>query len=156
LFWRKKKNDGEIISCGSNDQRASFRVCPLPAKPIRTEFQGKSVLVHDISAGGLSFRDNDFQVGDSQSITFDLPGENVTVSAKTEIVDIDPRGMCHCRFLESSDDFMNVIHRFVLAVQKERLRLRRHSSRQVFQLEDMAAPDKALEELLEQDVIRVC
>ncbi len=156
MFWRKKKNDGEIISCDSNDQRASFRVCPLPAKPIRTEFHGKSVLVHDISADGLSFRDNNFQVGDSQTITFDLPGENVRVSAKTEIVDIDPQGMCHCRFLESSDDFMNAIHRFVLAVQKERLHLRRNSTRQVFQPEDMATPDKALEEQLEQDVITVC
>lgn len=156
MFWRKKQNDGEMISFDSSDKRASFRVRPLPAKPIGTEFRAKPVLVHDISAGGLSFRNNGFQVGDSQSITFDLPGENVTLSVKTEIIDIDRQGMCHCRFLGLSNDFINAIHHYVLAVQKEELQLRRNSSRWVYQTEETVPQDNALEEPLEQDTVRIC
>lgn len=95
-------------------------------------------------------------MGDSQSITFDLPGENVTLSVKIEIIDIDLQGMCHCRFLGLSDDFINAIHRYVLAVQKEELRLRRNSSRRLHQTEKTALQDNALEEPLEQDIVRIC
>lgn len=45
---------------------------------------------------------------------------------------------------------------YVLAVQKEELRLRTNSPHRVYQTEVTAPQDMALEEPLEQDLIRVC
>ncbi len=45
---------------------------------------------------------------------------------------------------------------YVMAVQKEELRLRRNSPRRVYQTEETAPQDEALEEPLEQDLVRVC
>lgn len=149
MFWRKKQSDADIFSLDSNDQRASFRVCPLSTQPIRIEVQGKSIFLKDISASGLSFCNNNFRAGDSLPITFDLPGENVTVSGRIEIIAIDGRGVCRCRFVGLNNDSINAIHRYVLAVQKQVIRMRRDSFRKVSQSEDTAAQEKALEELLE-------
>jgi hypothetical protein len=46
----------------------------------------------------------------------------------TEIVEIDQRGVCHCRFVALGDDFANAIHRYLLRVQKQELRANNRSS----------------------------
>lgn len=89
---------------------------------MRIAFQGKSVFVKDIGAGGLSFCNENFRVGDSQSVRLDLPGEDMMIRVTVEIIDMDRQGVCHCRFTAASHDAINAIHRYVLKVQKHTLR----------------------------------
>lgn len=137
MFWKRGQNDPEIISPDSSDQRSSYRVRPLSTEPIRIEFKGKTLFVKDLSAGGLSFCNDNFAAGDSQLITLDLPGKNVTITAKTEVIEIDRQGVCHCRFVGLRDDFVNVIHRYVMAIQVEEMREKTRDSRKMSQSGDM-------------------
>jgi hypothetical protein len=136
-----------MFSYETDDRRSSFRIRPPSTDPIGIEFQGKSVLVNDIGGGGLSFCNNRFKVGDSQSITLDLPGEDTTVRVTMEIVDIDEQDVCHGRFTASSHDAINAIHRYMLTVQKEMLRMRKRASREMSRSQVMAdqAKDDAME-----------
>jgi len=120
-----------MFSYDADDRRSSFRVRPPSTEPIGIEFQGKSVFVKDIGGGGLSFCNNRFQVGDSQSITLDLPGEDITVRVTMEIVEIDRQDVCHGRFTASSHDAINAIHRYMLTVQKDMLRMRKRAARKM-------------------------
>ena len=120
-----------MFSYDADDRRSSFRVRPPSTEPIGIEFQGKSVLVKDIGGGGLSFCNNRFKVGDSQSITLDLPGEDITIRVTMEIVEIDEQDVCHGRFTASSHDAINAIHRYMLTVQKDMLRMRKRVSRKM-------------------------
>jgi len=137
LSWKRSQNNTGTISSDSIDQRSSYRVRPLSTEPIRIEFKGKTLFVKDISAGGLSFCNDNFAAGDSQLITLDLPGKNVTITAKTEVIKIDRQGVCHCRFVGLSDDLVNAIHRYVMAVQVEEMREKRRDSRKISQPGDM-------------------
>jgi len=152
LFWKNKHNDAEIFSYDANDRRSSFRVRPPATEPIRIAFRGKSVLVHDIGAGGLSFCDKDFNVGDAQSVTISLPGEEITIRITVEIIDIDRHGVCHCRFTALSHDAINALHRYMLKVQKHLLQQKKSTARQMSRSEVIAdhAGDDPVAELEEQ------
>ena len=128
MFWRRKQSSKEIFAFDSTDRRSSFRVSPPLDEPIAVEFWGRSFLIKDIGALGLSFRNDDLKAGDSQRVVFDLPGEDLTVSAMTQIVEIDRRDVCHCRFIALDDDLANAIHRYLLRVQKQELRTNDRSS----------------------------
>ena len=128
LFWRRKGNSEEVFAFDSTDRRTSFRVSPPLDEPIPVEFCGRSFLIKDIGAAGLSFANNHLKAGDSQRVVFNLPGENLTLSAMTEIVEIDRQGVCHCRFIALGEDFSNAIHRYLLRIQKQELRANKRSS----------------------------
>ena len=108
--------------------RSSVRVRPLSTEPIKTVFQGKPLMVENIGASGIAFRNDGFVLGDSEKITFDLPTENIVVSVTTEILDIDSEGICHCRFVGLGEEDFNAIHRYMLAVQIRHVRKKRRPS----------------------------
>ena len=120
-----------MFSYDADDRRRSFRVCPPSAEPIGIEFQGKSVLLKDIGGGGLSFCNNGFKVGDTQSIPLDLPGEESPIRVTVEIIDIDEQDVCHGRFTASSHNAINAIHRYMLTVQKDLSRMKKRTARQM-------------------------
>jgi len=154
LFWKDKQNDLEIFSYDANDRRSSFRVRPPSTEPIRITFQGKSVSVKDIGGGGLSFCNNNFEVGDSQSVTLDLPGEGINVSVTMQILEIDQQDVCHGRFVAPSHDVINAIHRYMLTVQKNSLRMKRRIAREMSRSEDRPAHARSLVETNEEDMER--
>jgi hypothetical protein len=141
-----------MFSYDADDRRSSFRVRPPSTEPIGIEFQGKSVFVKDIGGGGLSFYNNRFKVGDSQSITLDLPGEDITVRVTMEIVEIDEQDVCHGRFTASSHDALNAIHRYMLTVQKNSLRMKRRVAREMSRSKDRATQARSLVEPHEEDM----
>lgn len=112
---------------------------------------GVLLIVIAILLGG-DVHNNNYKAGDSLPITFDLPGEHVTVSGRIEIIGIDGQGVCHCRFLDLTNDLINAIHRYVLAVQKQVVRMRRDSLRKISHPGDMADQDEALEDLLRENL----
>ena len=111
--------------------RSSVRVRPLPTEPIKTVFQGKPIVVENIGAAGMAFRNQGFGEGDSEEITFDLPTEKAILSVTTEIINIDSEGICHCRFVGICEEDMNAIHRYMLAVQIRDVREKKRSSQKI-------------------------
>ncbi len=81
-------------------------------------------------------------MGDSQSITLDLPGEDITVRVTMEIVEIDEQDVCHGRFTASSHDAINAIHRYMLTVQKDMLRMRKRAARRMSRSQAIADQGK--------------
>ena len=128
MFWKKKNNSETLILFESKNMRSSVRVRPLSTEPVKTVFQGKPIVVENIGASGIAFRNDGFGPGDSQKITFDLPTENMAVSVTTEIIDIDSEGICHCRFVGLGEEDFNAIHRYMLAVQIRHVRNKRRPS----------------------------
>jgi hypothetical protein len=149
LFWKKRNKSDDIVSFESNDARTSFRVSPLSTEPITLEFNGRPVLLKNIGAAGIAFENRDFMKGDSQPVTFILPGENVPVSAEAQIVEIDSDGVCHCGFAGLSEEDYDAIHRYMLAVQIQEIRNKR-SKRKTPQPEHGAAQAKGSREFLKQ------
>jgi hypothetical protein len=131
-----------MFSYDADDRRRSFRVRPTSAEPIGIKFQGKSALVKDIGGGGLSFSNKGFKVGDTQAVTLDLPGKENPIHVTVEIIDIDEQDVCHGRFTVSSHDAINAIHRYMLAVQKDSLRMKRRTARREARSQTIAGPAK--------------
>lgn len=141
-----------MFSYDANDRRNSFRVRPPSTEPIRIAFQGKSVSVKDIGGSGLSFCNNNFKVGDTQSVTLDLPGEAITVCVTMQILEIDQQDVCHSRFLAPNHDAINAIHRYMLTVQKNSLRMKRRVARKMSRSEDRPTQARSLAESHKEDM----
>jgi len=127
LFWKKKTKPQLLVAYESDETRSSFRVRPLSTEPIRVSFQGKSVLVENIGASGMAFRNQDFRTKQSETISIHLPGEGAVLSIEAQIVEIDKDGLCHCRFIGLDEDASNAIHRYLLAVQVRQARMKREA-----------------------------
>ncbi|MEC7641297.1 MAG: PilZ domain-containing protein [Nitrospinota bacterium] len=102
--------------------RGSFRVKPSPDEPIKFKFQNKIVSVSDISAGGLSFPDENFSVGVQEFANFQLPGDETKLEIKLGVISIiEAKNICCCRFLDLTEENEAAIYDYALRRQKEDL-----------------------------------
>ena len=131
MFWKEKQNNSEIFSLESNDRRLFYRVFPHSNAPIVFEFGGEKVQMVNISAGGLAFKNKGFKSGDTQTIEFLLPDQNVTLAPVLEINTIDDQNVCHCQFREIGEDEVEAIHQYVLKRQKEIMQSQKASNNQI-------------------------
>mgnify|MGYP002725630250 CR=1 FL=1 len=125
MFWKKKKPETDEIIHSSEDQRVTYRYHFKNGQGFKIKFKEKVVTIINISAGGLSFINNDFQQFDFDSIKFtiDIPnfrGES-TFSAGLRILRIDKDEVCHCIFEQCQLEQYELIHKYVLEMQKNDL-----------------------------------
>jgi hypothetical protein len=125
LFWRRAQNNSEIFHYETKDRRSSLRVFPAESAPIVFELDGEKVPVIDIGAGGLSFKNKNLGNGDSLSIEFLLPGQNISITAVLTVKAIDSSRICHCEFKDIGADEVEAIHQYVLKRQKEVIQSKR-------------------------------
>lgn len=123
MFWKKTCPSQPIFSYETDDQRTSFRVHPSVEAPVTLFFShtGSTVEVLSIGAGGVAFTNCAFKEGDVQPALFSIPTEDTMISATVEIVHVDEKNICHCKFRDLASDAQNAIHRYMLVVQKEEL-----------------------------------
>lgn len=128
MFWKKKPpTDMKLFSYDSECRREYARVQPLETEPLSAVIGGKKAAVVDIGAGGLAFECGGFNSGDRLDVVIELPGEK-GVAGIIEILDSDESGGCHARFVQISEDMVELIHRYVLDVQKKRARSKSKSA----------------------------
>jgi len=125
LFWKKKKPATDTIIHDSKDQRQSYRYEFTDDKAIEITFLEKKVSLLNISAGGMAFKNQGFKQFDFDFIKFTLnipnfTGDN-TFFAGLRILKISPEGVCHCIFEQCSLDQHELIHKYVLEMQKNDL-----------------------------------
>ncbi len=122
MFWKKKKPADDAIIHQTDDQRATYRYQFKENEKLEIQFQGKTVRVIDISAGGMAFKNNGFKPLDFEFIKFrldipDFTGDS-TFFAGLRIINISETGTCHCLFEQCSLDQHELIHKYVLEMQK--------------------------------------
>ncbi|MCK5836929.1 MAG: PilZ domain-containing protein [Desulfobacula sp.] len=115
----------DAILHGSKDQRESFRYDFKTDQGFHVEFQGKKVRVLNISAGGVSFYNEGFRQFDVDYINFtlDIPNvmKNTTFQMGLRILTLDQDNTCHCIFEHCTLEQHELIHKYVLEMQKNDL-----------------------------------
>ena len=126
LFWKKPKQTSDIRDpLETEDQREAFRYIFKGDLRLSMDFKQKPVQVINISAGGMAFRDEGFAQYDVDQIhlILDIPnyrGE-LEFSAQLRILDISDQGICHCIFENCTIQEYEIIHKYVLEMQKKEM-----------------------------------
>jgi hypothetical protein len=126
LFWKKKKQPIDTQDpLEAEDQREAFRYIFKEDLGFSMDFKQKPVQVINISAGGMAFRNEGFTRYDVDQITLvlDIPnyrGETF-FSAQLRILDISEQGICHCIFENCTIQKYEIIHKYVLEMQKKEM-----------------------------------
>jgi hypothetical protein len=69
-----------------------------------------------------------------------------------QILEIDQQDVCHGRFVAPNHDAINAIHRYMLTVQKNSLRMKRRIAREMSRSEDGPTHARSLVEPHEEDL----
>jgi c-di-GMP-binding flagellar brake protein YcgR len=126
LFWKKKGEKPKNLIKSTPEVRGAFRVQPLLKQPISFLYSGKKVNAMDISAGGISFKNNDFLDGKTENIKFKLPGDPRVIEVKLQIVRmIKEKTVCCCQFIDMEPDQGDQVARYILERQKYDLRMQK-------------------------------
>jgi len=137
LFWKKAKPGSEPLPApdildtrDSENQREAFRYAFEEKERISVRFLGETVWVLDISAGGISFFNKGFSKYDADRIHLDLDIPNyrgsTAFSALVRILFISRDQVCHCIFENCTIEQYEMLHKYVLELQKKKLRNRPH------------------------------
>ncbi len=128
MFWKKKTKPAvrEDLIDDLDDQRASFRYIFKKADRPTMNFNGKTVCIYDISAGGLAFENIGFSKYDVDRVCLHLdmpnfPGDPV-LSAQVRILHVTEKQICHSIFEDCTIDEYEMIHKYVLEMQKKDLK----------------------------------
>jgi len=137
LFWKKAKPASEHLPAPDildtredQNQRDAFRYVFEEKERITVLFLGKTVPVVDISAGGMAFINQGFSQYDADHIQLDLDIPNhrgsTLFTALVRILFISPEQICRCIFENCTIEQYEMLHKYVLELQKKRLRNRSH------------------------------
>ncbi len=111
-----------MFQLNSRERRQCFRIKPSEVEPIILRSGDKEINVLDIGAAGLSFDNKNFSLGPLEPSRLCLPESGPAIPVKLEIIDIDHKNVCHCRFRTTENGSVERIHQYVLKRQKEILR----------------------------------
>tara|TARA_B100001123_G_scaffold380517_1_gene450183 strand:- start:625 stop:1005 length:381 start_codon:yes stop_codon:yes gene_type:complete len=121
LFWKKNKEKEKKMFKTPSEVRGSFRVYPSEENPILLKVGDAKLKAVDISAGGISFNNKDFELGASYPMQIILPKNKGNFTVETEILKIDEKNICRCKIVGLSDEQEDEIHGYILARQKEEI-----------------------------------
>ena len=125
MFWKKTNPENDIVSYESKNQRKSYRYHYKQGEGFKIEFKEKQVTVLNISAGGVAFFNHAFDQFDFDFIRFTLDIPNFkgdpSFFAGLRILKIDHNDICHCIFEQCSLEQHELIHKYVLEMQKNDL-----------------------------------
>ncbi len=125
MFWKKKNKQDLSPSRLINtpfDSRNAFRISPDPRDPVFIKIGNKKIIPIEISSTGFSFNGKSFKSKIIYPILLKLPNYPHVIEAKAKIISIDRRIICHCTFIDLSEEIGNVIHRYILNRQKKEIR----------------------------------
>ena len=122
MFWKKNKDkEKKGMFKSPSEVRGSFRVYPSEENPILLKVGDAKLKAVDISAGGISFDNKDFELGATYPMQMILPKNKGNYKVETEILKIDEKNVCRCKIVGLSDEQEDGIHGYILARQKEEI-----------------------------------
>ena len=121
MFWKKKKTVELAVDSRFSDNRGAFRIAPDRARPVILSIMGNSFHAVNISGTGIAFRPHNFPVGTRASATVRLPSEDRIFPVVLEVV-AKQGDLCRCCFREIHEDAENLLHSYILELQKRKIR----------------------------------
>ena len=119
----------EWIERDNRRRREAFRYTPTDGSFLSEMiFLNKTVKVLNISAGGLSFNNINFNENDIDRVILDLKGfhykirDNGDIKVIMKIVYIDNENICHAIFEDLSREQSDTLHQYILEKQKQDIR----------------------------------
>jgi hypothetical protein len=119
LFWNKKKEEKKMFEVPEGN-RGSYRVYPSDDEPILIKIKGgKTSKAVDICAGGISFPNDDHEVGSTHECKIKLSRDVEPFAAKVIIHKIDDTNICRCSITDTTDEMDDMVHHYVMGRQRE-------------------------------------
>jgi hypothetical protein len=119
LFWNKKKEDKKMFEVPEGN-RGSYRVYPSDDEPILIKIKGgKTSKAVDICAGGISFPNDDHEIGSTHECKIKLSRDVEPFAAKVIIHKIDDTNICRCSITDTTDEMDDLVHHYVMGRQRE-------------------------------------
>jgi hypothetical protein len=122
LFWKKKKTYDVELDDRNDDHRSAYRIAPDRARPIIITIMGSSFHALNISGNGVCFRSHNFPEGSVIAAMIKLPSENRIFPVTLRIVS-KHNDLCRCRFEKIHAESENLLHAYILGLQKNKIRL---------------------------------
>jgi hypothetical protein len=121
LFWKKKKKVDIALDARHSDNRSAYRIAPDRARPIIISIMGNSFHALNVSGTGVAFRAHNFPVGTEVAATIRLPSEDRIFPVSLVVV-AKQGDLCRCSFQEIHEDAENLLHSYILELQKRKIR----------------------------------
>jgi hypothetical protein len=119
LFWKKKKEEKKMFEVPEGN-RGSYRVYPSDDEPILIKIKGgKTSKAVDICAGGISFPNDDHEIGSTHECKIKLSRDVEPFAAKVIIHKIDDTNICRCSITDTTDEMDDMVHHYVMGRQRE-------------------------------------
>ena len=100
--------------------RGAYRVYPSADSPILVKIKGgKTSKAVDICAGGISFPNDNYEIGSTHDCKIKLSRDVEPFAAKVIIHKIDDTDVCRCSIAETTDEQDDMVHHYVMGRQKE-------------------------------------
>ena len=121
MFWKKKKTFELELDSRYSDNRSAYRIAPDRTKPVIVSIKGNSFHALNVSGTGIAFRSHNFSEGTRTAATIRLPSEDRIFPVVLEIV-AKQGDLCRCCFREIHEDAENLLHSYILELQKSKIR----------------------------------
>ncbi|MCK5096735.1 MAG: PilZ domain-containing protein [Desulfobacteraceae bacterium] len=126
MFWKKKKISTEKFIHESSDKRETFRFEFDLLNSFEIEFKEKNLPLINLSATGMSFSNDGLAADDCGMVKFFFTFTNikspVSIKLEMQIIRIDENNICHAIFTNCSEENKEIIHKYILEKQKEKIR----------------------------------
>jgi hypothetical protein len=130
LFWKKsnkKAKSSKILFSNPDEGRGSFRVTPPLSAPLKATLSEIPISIINISSGGFRFKKIDLKMEKFYLAEIALPFEKQKISALVEMLEDSEENYCRCRFLDLPKNLEDLIHRYVLNLQKKEQEIKKRS-----------------------------
>ena len=121
MFWRKKTALDVSLEPRVNDHRSAYRIAPEKGRPVIVSIDGNSYHALNVSGTGIAFRSHNFEAGGQIGGMLRLPSENRVFPVRLEVV-AKQKDLCRCRFTEIHEEAENLLHSYILDLQKRKIR----------------------------------
>ncbi len=105
-----------------SERRQTFRYFFKEGDGPKIQFKGKDIIVLDISAGGIQFKNKGFTLLETGSVQFDLDFSNdkgdTNFKADLRILEIDENNICHCLFENCTLEYHELVYKYVMTKQE--------------------------------------
>lgn len=122
MFWKKKQTLDVKLESAHPDNRSAYRIAPDSSKPVIISIMGNSFQALNISGSGVAFRSHNFPAGTRAHATIRLPSEDRIFPVVLEVV-AKQGDLCRCCFTEIHEDAENLLHSYILELQKRKIRI---------------------------------
>ncbi len=121
MFWKKKPKIDLQENPRYSDNRSAFRISPDKKRPIILTIGGSPYKALNISGTGVCFRSDNFLTGSKITAMIRLPSEDKIFQAKLDVI-ANQDGLCRCSFVDIHVEAQNLLHAYILDLQKEKIR----------------------------------